>query len=283
MPELPEVETVRRGLQRLIVGRTITSIEVLHPKSFIGETTVVGRRFVATRRRAKLLLLDLDDNRTLAVHLKMTGQLVVQGNEHWGGGHPTDSLIGQLPDRSTKVIIGLDDGSQLFFNDQRIFGWIRLVSPAEVEAMTAHYGPEPMDDDAWPRFRDRVHRRTRSPIKAAILDQEVVAGIGNIYADEALWATKLNPATPVGIISDRSLKRLLTAAAEVMTLSIELGGSTDRNYVDAEGKRGSYLTFAQVFRREGQPCSRCGKLIVKTRVAGRGTHWCPKCQPFIPG
>ena len=278
MPELPEVETVRRGLERLIVGRRITSVEVLKEKSYQVEEPLIGAAFTAARRKAKYLLLDLDNERTMVVHLKMTGQLVVSGDEHWGGGHPTDSLIGQPPDRSTRVIIDLDDGSRLFFNDQRIFGWIRLCSREEAAAMVDCLGPEPMDVDAWPLFRQRVRRRAGSTIKAALLDQQVVSGIGNIYADEACWIAKVNPARRVGDLSSQALKRLLKAAADVMALSIELGGSTDRNYVDAEGNRGSYLKFAQVFRLEGQPCSRCGTVIVKTRVAGRGTHYCPCCQ-----
>jgi len=278
MPELPEVETVRRGLQQLIVGRGVTHVDVLEAKSFSGESPLVGARFTAARRRAKTLLLDLDDGRVLTVHLKMTGQLVIRGADDWGGGHPTDSLIGELPDRSTRVVLDLDDGSRLFFNDQRKFGWMRVVTSQTADEMVDGLGPEPMDDDAWPRFRVLVHRHDRTVIKAALLNQAVVAGIGNIYADEALWAARVHPATRVGDLDDAALHRVLDEAASVMELSIGLGGSTDRNYVDAEGRRGAYLDFAHVFRREGQPCHRCGTTIVKTRVAGRGTHVCPECQ-----
>ena len=313
MPELPEVETVRRGLADLVVGRVIVGVDVLNPSSLSASAPLDGVRVTAARRRAKMLLLDLDDGRCLAIHLKMTGQLVVRGAGRpargcaigdgslgppssgdgspaaqsrakgtvpmdWGGGHPSDSLIGQLPDRSTRVVFDLDDGARLFFNDQRKFGWIRAVPRGVADEWAAGYGPEPMDDDAWPRFRELVRRHERTVIKAALLDQSVVAGIGNIYADEALWGARVHPAARVGALSDRALRRVLDEAAEVMELSIELGGSTDRNYVDAEGRRGAYLDFAHVFRREGQPCSRCGTTIIKTRVAGRGTHLCPKCQ-----
>jgi len=283
MPELPEVETVRRGLQQLAVGRTVLGVDVLNEGSFQTESALDGARFVAARRRAKMLLLDLDDGRCLAVHLKMTGQLVVRGADDWGGGHPSDSLIGELPDRSTRVVLDLDDGTRLFFNDQRKFGWMRVVTQETVDEMTGGLGPEPMDDDAWPRFRELVRRHDRTVVKAALLDQGVVAGIGNIYADEALWGARVHPAARVGALSDKALRRVLEEAAEVMTTSIDLGGSTDRNYVDAEGRRGAYLDFARVFRREGQPCQRCGATIVKTRVAGRGTHICPKCQRLPRG
>ena len=278
MPELPEVETVRRGLEHLVVGRAVVGVDVLNAGSFAAASPLEGARFEAARRRAKMLLLDLDDDRCLAVHLKMTGQLVVRGPDDWGGGHPSDSLIGDLPDRSTRVVLDLDDGARVFFNDQRKFGWMRVVPRGTADDMTSGLGPEPMDDDAGPRFADLVRRHQHTVIKAALLDQSVVAGIGNIYADEALWGARVHPATRVEALSDRALRRVLDEAAAVMMTSIELGGSTDRNYVDAEGRRGAYLDFARVFRREGKPCPRCGTTIVKTRVAGRGTHLCPKCQ-----
>jgi len=337
MPELPEVETVRRGLERLVVGRQIVGVDALNPGSLDAPVPLDGVAVTAARRRAKMLILDLDDGRSLAVHLKMTGQLVIRqvegvsvaggvpggdafgilsppctlGPSHtgapsdrggdtpkpplvenlspdaplvaadagdWGGGHPSDSLIGDLPDRSTRVVFDLDDGGRLFFNDQRKFGWIRAVPREVADGWASAYGPEPMDEDAWPRFRALARRHPKALVKAVLLDQAVVAGIGNIYADEALWGARVHPASRVGALSDRALHRVLDEAAAVMELSIELGGSTARNYVDAEGRRGAYLDFARVFRREGKPCPRCGTTIIKTRVAGRGTHLCPKCQ-----
>jgi formamidopyrimidine-DNA glycosylase len=284
VPELPEVETVRRGLERLVVGQTIAGVEVLEDKSFRGDPgQLAGRRVEAARRRGKVLILDLDDGASLVAHLKMTGQMVYRGGadpDRWGGGHPTDSLIGELPDRSTRVQIDFADGSTLYFNDQRKFGWLALIPTDRVGEipLLAKMGPEPLEGDPWPEFHRRVRRHRQTSIKAALLNQEVVAGIGNIYADEALWAARVHPETRVENVSDRKLKALLEGAAASMELSLELGGSTDRNYVDAEGRRGAYLDFAKVFRREGQPCGRCGDAVVKTRVAGRGTHFCPRCQ-----
>jgi formamidopyrimidine-DNA glycosylase len=185
-----------------------------------------------------------------------------------------------LPDRSTRVAFSFDDGSHLFFNDQRKFGWITALPTQAVDDLPfiAKLGPEPFDPADFPEFRRRIERHGRTSIKAAILNQEILAGVGNIYADESLWTTRLHPARPVADVSARKLRELFTAAADVMTLSIDLGGSTDRNYIDAEGHKGSYLGFAHVFRREGLACSRCGTTILKTRVAGRGTHYCPTCQ-----
>ncbi|MDR1427811.1 MAG: bifunctional DNA-formamidopyrimidine glycosylase/DNA-(apurinic or apyrimidinic site) lyase [Bifidobacteriaceae bacterium] len=284
MPELPEVETVRRGLEALTVGRRIVAVEVANPGSFMDDAgppdSLVGARIEAVRRRAKLLMVDLADARTLLIHLKMTGQMVVVGVGRWGGGHPSDSLVEGLPDASTRVILTLCDGSRVFFNDQRKFGWMRLMAHDDVPRLpfVARLGPEPLEGGAAPEFLRRLRRHPRTSIKAALLNQEVVAGIGNIYADEALWAAKVHPATAVGSVSDRKARAILDAAIAVMAHSLELGGSTDRNYVDAQGNRGAYLEFAAVFRRDGQPCRRCGRLIVKTRVAGRGTHLCPRCQ-----
>ncbi len=199
----------------------------------------------------------------------------------FAGGHPNDSLIGKLPDRSTRVQIELDGGSNLFFNDQRKFGWVKLVPTEEVPNMPfmQKVGPEPLEDsfDAE-QFIPRIRRRSGTTVKAAILDQTVLAGVGNIYADESLWGAKIHPAVRVRDVSDQDLSELLNQIKAVMTLSIEKGGSTDRNYVNAKGEKGSYLEFARVFRCEGQDCQRCGQTIEKIRVAGRGTHVCPNCQ-----
>lgn len=289
MPELPEVETVRLGLAQLLPGLVIVSAETDTPKSFpndpnLVEKWVIGARVQSVNRRGKVLIIGLDTGYSFLVHLKMTGQLVFKATdgERFGAGHPNDSLVGQLPDRSTRVTLGFEGGSQLFFNDQRKFGWMKLVATPQVESepFFMKLGPEPLTDVFSVQiFKDRLARRKRSGIKAVLLDQSVVAGIGNIYADEALFAARLHPETPVEDISAHKLKRLYLAIREIMELSISLGGSSDKNYVDAEGRKGSYLTFAKVFRREGQTCVNCGNLIQKSRVAGRGTHTCPHCQP----
>jgi formamidopyrimidine-DNA glycosylase len=242
-------------------------------------------------RRAKVLLIELDNAYTLLIHLKMTGQLVyikkpkaesrkLKAEERFGAGHPNDSLIGQLPDKSTRVVLELS-GGKLFFNDQRKFGWVRLLPTAEVPSIDffKKIGPEPLAAGFTPKeFRERLAKRPNTSVKVALLDQTVVAGVGNIYADESLWGAKIHPATLVKNISPQKLNKLFSELQYVLCLSIEKGGSTDKNYVNAEGKKGSYITFARAFRREGKPCPRCGRIIIKTRVAGRGTHLCPDCQ-----
>ena len=257
-------------------------------------------------------MIDLDTRYSLVIHLKMTGQLVFRqwysrassannpgpGDKHaqivtrdttqipdasnFAGGHPNDSLIGELPDRSTRVQIDFVDGSRLFFNDQRKFGWVKLLPTDEVKDLPfmQKVGPEPLDpqtraDD----FIQRIRRRQNSMIKPAFLDQTVIAGVGNIYADEALWAAQIHPQTRVKNVSDQQLNTLFNELRHILQLSIDQGGSTDKNYVDAEGRKGNYLTFAHVFRREGQVCHRHpDQEIIKLKVGGRGTHICPVCQ-----
>jgi formamidopyrimidine-DNA glycosylase len=290
MPELPEVETVRIGLAELLPGREIKKVDFDWPKSFPNapgdvKRFLIGAQVVAVERRAKVLLIELSSKYSLVIHLKMTGQLVFRSpNERFGAGHPSGSLIGQLPDKSTRVTLGFMDGSHLFFNDQRKFGWMRLLPTAEIMNIDffKKVGPEPLATDfTWQAMRDRLLRRKNTNIKAALLDQSVIAGIGNIYADEALWGAKIHPSTPVNQLTATKFHKLYDELVHVLRLAIEKGGSTDKNYVDAQGRRGSYMSFARVFRREGQACPRCGHTIEKIRVAGRGTHVCPYCQKGI--
>ena len=355
MPELPEVETVRRGLQELIVGKMVQSaVEIESPKSFPNSEAdvnefLVGATITAVRRRAKVLLIDLDSGYTLVTHLKMTGQLVWVGKKdpkphsetaslrvparapapretraadvsevaqdssftsrevsfrgrkdssefiseqsggvspslRFGAGHPNESLVGVLPDRSTRVEIAFTDGSHLYFNDQRKFGWMKLFPSIEVPNIDfmKKVGPEPLEDDFTADILyERLQRRKNTTIKAAILDQTVLAGVGNIYADEGLWGAKIHPSTRVKDVSKEQISELWREIREVMNIAIEKGGSTDKNYVNAEGKRGSYMDFARAFRREGLPCPRHPDVLIeKIRVAGRGTHICPVCQPY---
>ena len=287
MPELHEVETVRIGLSGLLPGKVVASETHDFPKGFPNAEVdvanfLIGATVATVRRRAKVLLIDLNTQYTLVIHLKMTGQLVFRSKTAaFGAGHPNDSLVGELPDKSTRVTLTFADDSKLFFNDQRKFGWMRLLPTVEVEQLDffKKVGPEPLAKDFTAQaFIARLERRKNSGIKAVLLDQTVVAGIGNIYADESLWGAKIHSESKVVDIPNAKLKTLFSELQAVLRMAIEKGGSTDRNYVSAEGKRGSYLSFARAFRREGQPCPRCGTTIIKFRAAGRGTHICPHCQ-----
>jgi formamidopyrimidine-DNA glycosylase len=212
----------------------------------------------------------------------MTGQMVyVDDTNRFGAGHPSDSLIGLLPDKSTRVTLRFTDNSNLYFNDQRKFGWMKLYPTIEVPniAFMQKVGPEPLAADFTQNmFLERLKRRPNTNIKAVLLDQTVIAGVGNIYADESLWGAKIHPATLVKNLSKAQTDKLFVELQYVLNLAIEKGGSSNHTYVNAEGRKGSYMDFARVFHREGQACPRCGTTIVKSRVAGRGTHTCPKCQ-----
>ncbi len=278
---------MRSGLARLLPGRVIRSVSHDTPKSFPNAPAdvnafMVGASATAVRRRAKVLMIDLDSQYSLVIHLKMTGQLVFRSaSENFGAGHPSDSLINELPDRSTRVEIQFQDKSRLFFNDQRKFGWVRLLPTAEIASLDFFktVGPEPLSDAFKSAdFVQRLRRRKNARIKTVLLDQTVIAGVGNIYADESLWAAKIHPETRITDVTDKELTVLYTELRTVLALSIAKGGSSNHTYVDAEGRKGSYMSFANVFRREGQACSRCGTTIIKSRVAGRGTHTCPHCQ-----
>lgn len=287
MPELPEVETIRRGLTGL-VGQTISDIKIDWPKSFPYpdaeiRSKVIGAKLESVERRAKVLIINLSNHHSLLVHLKMTGQMVWQkaGGKRLVGGHPSLSMVHALPDKSTRVIFEFKNGDKLFFNDQRKFGWIKLVPTEEVgkDPLISRLGPEPMSKDfTLEGFIKIIKRRPRSPIKPLILDQSTVSGIGNIYADECLHLAKLHPTRLAGSLKPAEVKALHEAIKVIIKSGIDHGGSSISNYINIMGGKGDYLNFARVFRQQGKPCPVCSTEIQKIRVAGRGTHFCPTCQ-----
>lgn len=286
MPELPEVETIRRGLLKCISKKKIVRTDILCEKSFIG--VPVAGEIVGLRRYGKALIIDLKGGKSLMIHLRMTGQLIYDPgdkSERFAAGHPSENFVDTLPNKQTRVVITLDSGV-LYFNDQRKFGFIKVVDTAKVEedAFIRKLAKEPWDM-AVDELYEKLRRHAKAPIKAVILDQTIICGLGNIYADEALFVAKIHPATLAGELSVGQAEALLMAAREVMERSIESGGSTMATYVKPDGTRGDYLEkFAQVFRKEGEICPRCGKgVITKIRVAGRGTHFCPICQAMSKG
>lgn len=277
MPELPEVETIKRGLKDFILQKKITKITVKCEKSFIG-VPALGR-VINLRRFGKSLVIDLDNRESLMIHLRMTGQLIFDGKKRYAAGHPSENFTAKLPNKQTRVILEFENGT-LFFNDQRKFGFIKVIETAEVEndPFIRKLAKEPWQmtvDELYEKFQ----KHKNSLIKATILDQTIICGLGNIYADEALFMANIHPECRTGNLSKTETKNLLLAAREVMERSINSGGSTMATYVKADGTKGDYLEkFAQVFRREGKACPICGEKIIKIKVAGRGTHICPKCQ-----
>lgn len=280
MPELPEVETIRRGLADYIVGKKIIGVEVLCEKSFCGDARdVIGKKVIDIRRYGKALVVDLAGGISMMIHLRMTGQLIYDGAERYAAGHPSENFVDTLPNKQTRVVIKFADG-MLYFNDQRKFGFVKvlLTNDVEKDGFISKLAKEPWQMSAR-ELHEKLQRHPKSCIKAVILDQTVICGLGNIYADEALYAAGIHPMRRAGTLDMKEVERLLKSARRVMTESIESGGSTMATYVRADGTRGDYLEkFAKVFRRDGKECPRCGEKIEKIRVAGRGTHICPKCQ-----
>lgn len=282
MPELPEVETVRRGLQDFILNKKIKKVEVLCDKSFQGQPNLAENQTIKNIRRfGKALILDLDNDISLMIHLRMTGQLIYDGDEtdRYAAGHPSENFTATLPNKQTRVIVKFAGGT-LYFNDQRKFGFFKTIKTTEVEDDTFI---QKLAKEPWAMTADELYEKFQkhknSLIKAIILDQSIICGLGNIYADESLFAANIHPERRAGTITKIETEALLKSARKIMNAAIDSGGSTMATYVKADGTKGDYLEkFAQVFHREGQSCLKCGTTIIKTRVAGRGTHICPHCQ-----
>lgn len=282
MPELPEVETIRRGLIKYIKNQKLQSTDILCAKSFQGEPTT--GKVINIRRFGKALIIDLDNKKSLMIHLRMTGQLIYDPADHklsdrYAAGHPSDNFTAKLPNKQTRVILHFNSGT-LYFNDQRKFGFIKVLPTTEVgqDPFIQKLAKEPWDMTTDELYA-KLQKHPNSCIKATILDQTIITGLGNIYADEALFASRIHPERKSGTITKKETAIFLDAAKTVMDKSIASGGSTMATYVKADGTKGDYLElFAQVFRRQGQPCPRCGTTIQKIKVAGRGTHICPHCQ-----
>ena len=283
MPELPEVETIRRGLSKFILKDKIKKATILCEKSFIGSPSEIKNTKIKNLRRfGKALVIDLNNNKSLMIHLRMTGQLIYDPQnkkDRYAAGHPSENFVQKLPNKQTRVIIELENGT-LYFNDQRKFGFIKVLDTIKVEEdnFIKKLAKEPWQITEE-EFYQKLQTHKNSCIKATILDQTVIAGLGNIYADETLFMSKIHPETKSGQITKNKSKEIIKNAQTVMELSISSGGSTMRDYKKADGTRGNYLDkFVQVFGREGQPCPVCHTKIKKIKVAGRGTHFCPKCQ-----
>lgn len=289
MPELPEVETLRRNLERTLVGRRFSSVSVSLPKLFLGQAgldlaDIRGKRVERLRRRAKFLLMDLSSDLTLGFHLRMSGQLVhrsAEGLTLATGGHPVPAFCAPLPHKATHAMFTMDDGSILYLTDIRQFGRVWLMPSTAVDDFLerAGLGPEPLGDDFTEVvFRARLARRPRAALKSLLLDQSFIGGVGNIYADEIAFEAKLSPLTPVCRLGPRKPKDLYGAIRSVLDHAVTNGVAEILN-----GRANPDHDFPRVHGREGQPCPRCRTTIRKTRVGGRGTYTCPRCQRWPAG
>ena len=282
MPELPEVETIKQGLSKKIVGLKIKDVQILNSKTFSGdEKQLKNKKVKSIWRKAKVLGIDLENNLTLLFHLKMSGQLVYQGKQRFVGGHPTTDMTQEMPNKSTSVIFEFSDKSKLFFNDQRKFGWIRIIDNGQLKMdnFLKNLGPEPLEKDFTVEvFKKQLLKRKNLPIKVALMDQSLISGIGNIYASEACFDAKIDPGRKVSELSDQEFKKMHQGIIKSLEDGIKHGGATRAHFVDAEGHKGYFLDYAYVYGKDKHPCKVCGGIIKKITQAGRGTYYCPKCQ-----
>ena len=282
MPELPEVETIRRSLQKAIVGKKIKDVEVRKPKIFQGDTEdVIGETIKKIERRGKVLMIKLSGNKNLVVHFKLTGQMVwvPKGGETVTLGHPIPFVGTQLPAKTTHVIFTVN-GGKLFYNDLRQFGWIKVRDKKGTEREVGTLGVEPLTKEFTPEKLSQIFAKTKRPIKLVLMDQGKMAGVGNIYANDALFEAGIIPTRPANTLNQGMVKKLHRAIEKVLSDGLKYGGSSARDeaYIKPTGEPGSYQEHFRVYQKEGQSCPKCGKTIKRIKFGGRGTFFCPRCQ-----
>jgi formamidopyrimidine-DNA glycosylase len=287
MPELPEVETLKLGLKKYLVGHKIEDVEIRVPKIFQGDVkNVIATKVVGVKRIGKGLIIELDNDYVLTVHLKMTGQLVFQDKT-------TQDLVlskkiggDTLPSKYSHVIFSLDKGAMLYYNDLRRFGWVKVIKKDELKDVTffKEMGPEPKvgEDLAGKELTSTYFKNTiqkgNLPVKLILMDQKRIGGIGNIYANDALFLAGIDPKRKGKSITDGEAKKLFEAVYTVVKKSINYGGASDENFVNVLGQEGSYQNHTLAYGKKGEKCSICGGVIEKIQLGGRGTYFCPKHQ-----
>jgi formamidopyrimidine-DNA glycosylase len=284
MPELPEVETIRRQLNEYLVGHVIEDVEVRLAKQISGDISRVREsKIQRVRRFGKGLVIDLDNDYSIAIHIKMTGQLIYKASESQSGKESKMSKkVGELPGKATHVIFKLKVGEQkayLYYNDTRQFGWIKIVKTDDVGELPffKSLGPEALKDLTFEKFTE-ILKSTKGPVKPLLMEQSKMAGVGNIYANDALYRAKIHPKRSANSLTKEESKRLFDSLEEVLKKGLEAGGSSEWAYVDALGQEGSYQKIFLVYGQVGKPCLRCGTKIEKITLGGRGTFFCPECQ-----
>ena len=281
MPELPEVETIRLGLQKYLVKHVIENIEIRLPKIFTGEVkNIKGAKIKEVRRFGKGLVIDLDNNHSIAIHIKMTGQLIYKRTATNAADTKVSwEKVGKLPGQFTHVIFKLDNRAKLFYNDMRQFGWIKILKTENLKQLPffRDLGPEPLNNLTMQQFKTIVHS-SRGLIKPLLMDQKKIAGIGNIYANDALFLAGIDPRRKANSLSEIEQEKLFKEIENVLKKGLEVGGSSEWSYVNALGEEGGYQKIFKTYGRKGKKCLRCEAIIEKITLGGRGTFYCPKCQ-----
>ncbi|MDD5382399.1 MAG: bifunctional DNA-formamidopyrimidine glycosylase/DNA-(apurinic or apyrimidinic site) lyase [Candidatus Margulisbacteria bacterium] len=286
MPELPEVETVKRGLEKNIISKVIADFTcdtrkmINHPLPFY-KKTLKGSKVIKIGRRAKMIIIGLSGDWNLLAHLKMTGQLVYRGqNRSVVGGHPIKEGFEQDPNRFTHAIFTFSDKTRLYFNDVRKFGWLRLYRGAELAKQLGHgLGPEPLDHHfTMEVFRQELKKRPNNKIKQFLMDPKNVVGIGNIYSDEICFFARVRPDRKVKTLTDQEIALLLKGIKNILNEAIKYEGTSISDYVNAMGEAGAYTAKLRVYQRYGKKCYRCGGNVQKIKMGGRTSSFCPRCQ-----
>jgi len=285
MPELPEVETIRRDLEKKILNKTILTVKVNlkrtvknNVKDFL--SCLTNNQFTKIERRGKLMIFQLKKNKKfLLIHLRMTGQLIYKNNlKTIAGGHSDNTSIKVLPNNWTRVEFSFKNGGRLFFNDMRTFGFLKLVDRTELEIIKSKFGWEPFGSDfKIKKFKEVIKSRKRN-IKAFLLDQKYIAGLGNIYVDEVLFRAGVRPTRKTDKLKIVEIEKIFKSIRPILRKAIKMRGTTFNDYVDSDGNKGGMSEKLQVFGRNGKACRKCGKVIQKEKIVGRGSHFCVKCQ-----
>ncbi|MBM2820721.1 MAG: Formamidopyrimidine-DNA glycosylase [Candidatus Berkelbacteria bacterium] len=284
MPELPEVETVRRGIISKIKGKKIVNVDVRASKLFFGDAkNIINTRVVDARRVAKVLQIVLDNGYSILIHLKMTGQLVYRLPSEGGrpveflGGHPQKAYEQPLPHKHSHIIYTFDDGSKLFFNDLRKFGWNKIIKSVDCDKYlcSSKFGPEPLTKNFTLKYLQSIFNKTNKKIKDVIIDQEKIGGVGNIYSNDALYWAKILPTRSAKTLTDLEIKNLKNSLEKVIKLGIKYGGSSENTYVNFEGKRGKYMEHSSVYQQKKDPR---GHDVIRIKFGSRSSFYCPICQ-----
>ena len=279
MPELPEVETVKLGLQKYLVGHKILDVEIKAPKLFQGDTkNVTGAKVTGVRRVGKGLIIDLNNGYSMAIHIKLTGQLIYRGTETKNV-QVSKEKVGQLPSNATHVIFTLDKGAILYYNDRRRFGWIKVLPTDEVPELPFFkgMGPEPFKDLTLEKFKTIISS-SNTAVKPLIMDQKKIGGIGNIYANDALFLAGIDPRRKAKTLTKEEAEKLYKAILNVIEKSFKYGGASELNFVNALGQEGEYQNHSLVYGKQGQKCSIDQTVIKKFFLGGRGTYVCSTHQ-----
>jgi formamidopyrimidine-DNA glycosylase len=283
MPELPEVETIVRDLRDRIIDKKIKDAEVLLPRIVKTRNfcnTIIGNKLKRVERVGKMLVFELERGGYMIVHLKMTGQLIYhQKKQVIAGGHSErKDEPSNMPNKWTRVIFRFSDNSKLFFNDLRTFGYIKIVNGMGLAEASATYGLEPFSKEFNLNNFKKIFKNRKTTIKALLLNQKLIAGLGNIYVDEVLFAAGVLPDRRVDALKEAEIKKIYSKINPILTNAIKNRGTTFNNYVDPQGKKGGMKRRLKVYGRTGKKCVNCGNIIMKRKIAGRGTHYCLECQ-----